>query len=124
MRSFLNATLLLLLVCGAVLGCAAATQENGPVVGGADSDATLVVDNQSTSDMRIYAIISGGQRVRLGSVSGLSTQRLSIPRHVIGGGRDVAFEADPLAGQSSATSFNIYVAPGQEVTIRIPSRLR
>lgn len=124
MHRFWTRTLQCLLLVVALAGCASGGQNGpeGPVVG-ETQEARVVVENQSTSDMRIYAIASG-QRVRLGSVSGLQTQTLTIPRHVVGGGRDIAFEADPLAGQQSATSFRMFVSPGQEVVMRIPSRLR
>lgn len=119
LRGFAAPLVLMLLAA-----CASAGQnaQDGPVVGDRQ-EASLVVENQSTSDMRIYAIVSG-QRVRLGSVTGLQTQTLEIPSQLVGGGRELAFEADPLAGQQSATSFSIYVTPGQQVVMRIPSRVR
>lgn len=124
MQRFWTRTLPCLLFVLTLAGCASAGQNGpeGPEVG-ETQEASLRVENQSTSDMRIYAVVSG-QRIRLGSVSGLQTQTLTIPRHVVGGGRDLAFEADPLAGQQTATSFRIFVSPGQEVVIRIPSRVR
>lgn len=93
------------------------------MVGNRSSTAVLVVENQSTSDMRIYARFAG-QEVRLGSVTGLRTERLEIPSSIVGGGRELAFVADPLAGRSTATSFSIFVAPGEEVTMVIPPTVR
>lgn len=113
-RTLLPLLLLVLLVAG----CGARQR------GGADLEsATVVVENQSWNQMRIYAVAGSGQRVRLGNVSGNRTERLRIPGHLIGIGRDVAFLADALAG-GEARSFSIYVRPGDEVTITIPSSVR
>jgi hypothetical protein len=118
-----RAGLVALLLMIGLTACGGAARSEGPEVGNQSSNAVLVVENQSTSDMRIYASFAG-QEIRLGSVTSLQTQRLEIPTSIVGGGRELAFVADPLAGRSSASSFSIYVAPGEEVRMVIPPTIR
>ncbi|MQA91633.1 MAG: hypothetical protein GEU90_15650 [Gemmatimonas sp.] len=103
--------------------CGGAARSEGPAVGNQSREAVLLVENQSTSDMRIY-VAYAGQEIRLGSVTGLATRRLDIPTSIIGNGRDVSFVASPLAGRAPAGSFSIYVAPGEEVRLVIPPTVR
>jgi hypothetical protein len=115
--------LLLTILAAGLYGCAG---EPGPQTGPlppASEPARLVVENQSTSEMRIYAVASG-RRVRLGSVTGGRTQTLRIPQSLIGTGRDLIFEADPLAGRQAAASFRIFVAPGEEIYMTVPPHVR
>jgi hypothetical protein len=87
-------------------------------------DALVEVRNQSTSDMRIYVVTEAGQRTRIGFVSGNTTATLRIPPIIVGYGREVRFQADPLAGRSTASSFTHYVRPGETITITIPPQIR
>jgi hypothetical protein len=115
--------LLLTILAAGLSGCAS---ETGPQTGPlppAREPARLVVENQSTSEMRIYAVASG-RRVRLGSVTGGRTQTLRIPESLIGSGRDLIFEADPLAGRQAAASFRIFVAPGEAIYMTVPPYVR
>ena len=104
---------LLLLVLAA--GCGARTR--------AGSDATPVtyvrVTNQSWLDMNIY-VIRSGERIRLGTVNGNRTERLTIPRHVVASAVSLRFMADPIGSSRTAQSFDISVYPGDEVTLTIP----
>lgn len=86
----------------------------------AGEEATTVrVENRSWTDMTIYAI-ADGQRVRLGSVTGTTTAVLSIPQGVVGLGRTLTFMADPLGSARTSSSFEIYVRPGEQITLTIP----
>ena len=111
-RTCASAVLLLLLFSA----CSANPREQGT---GAEEDATARVENRAWTDMTIYAV-AGGQRVRLGSVSGNSTRVLRIPSQVVGFGRSLTFVADPLGSDRTSTSFEIYVRPGDEITLTIP----
>lgn len=116
--SVLTRTLLLLMVTLLMAACGAQRSAGASD----DGSATVEVRNQSWSDMRIYAT-SGSQRTRLGLVSASSTAELRIPAPVVAGGRDISFLADAIAG-GEATSYNIYVSPGDQVVITIPARVR
>lgn len=108
-HSFASALLLLL-----VLAACAGNPRDQDAEG-----ATARVENQSWSEMTIYAV-AGGQRVRLGSVNANSTAVLRIPAGVVGLGRTLTFIADPLGSSRTSRSFEIYVAPGEEITLTIP----
>lgn len=107
----LASALLLLLVLAACAG--------NPRDQEAGEGATARVENQSWSEMTIYAV-AGGHRVRLGSVNANSTAVLRIPAGVVGLGRTLTFVADPLGSSRTSRSFEIYVAPGEEITLTIP----
>lgn len=87
----------------------------------AEEETTVRVANRAWTDMTIYAI-AGGQRVRLGSVSGSSTTVLRIPSRVVGFGRSLTFVADPLGSDRTSSSFEIFVHPGDEITLTIPAQ--
>lgn len=87
----------------------------------AREEATVRVENRAWSEMTIYAM-AGGQRVRLGSVAASSTAVLRIPPGVVGMGRSLTFVADPLGSDRTSSSFEIYVRPGEEITLVIPTQ--
>jgi len=115
--------LLLTILAAGLSGCASEPGPQTAPLPPVREPARLVVENHSTSEMRIYAV-AGGRRVRLGSVTGGRTQTLRIPESLIGNGRDLIFEADPLAGRQAAASFRIFVAPGDEIYMTVPSHVR
>jgi hypothetical protein len=69
--------------------------------------------------MTIYAIRSG-QRVRLGTVTGNSTSRFTIPSNLIFGATTLRFLADPIGSSRTPVSDEISVQPGDEVELVIP----
>jgi hypothetical protein len=86
--------------------------------------ATYVrVENQSWLDVDVYALF-GGTRRRLGTVTGNTTQTLRIPSDVVGIGRALSFLADPVGSSRTGTTISeIYVTPGQQLTLTIPPGL-
>ena len=70
--------------------------------------------------MTIY-VVRSGQRIRLGTVSGTSTQKLVIPPSLIFGATPLSFVADPIGSSRTATSWELTVQPGDEVTLIIPN---
>lgn len=87
----------------------------------APEEATVRVENRAWTQMTIYAV-AGGQRVRLGSVTGNQTAVLRIPSGIIGFGRSLTFIADPLGSDRTSSSFEIFVRPGEEITLVIPAQ--
>lgn len=107
--------LAVLLLVMALAACAANPRSDAP-----DREPTTVrVDNRAWTEMTLYAVASG-QRVRLGTVGGTSTAVLRIPPGVVGQGRTLTFLADPLGSSRTSTSFEIFVTPGEQITITIP----
>jgi len=106
----------LLVIAG---GCSASA---GSAPRPAEPDAVVVVENQAWVDVDVF-VVYGGTRSRLGMVTGNSERRFTLRPAVVGRGRDVRFLADPVGSERTAESFEIYVAPGQEVRLTIPSRV-
>ena len=100
----------------AIAGCARATP--GTAAGPASAGATLIVDNQATFEMTIYAL-RGAQRVRLGQARALQSTTLSIPPDLVSGFA-LRFIADPIGSSRTPISQEITVWPGDTVEIRIP----
>jgi predicted small secreted protein len=84
-----------------------------------DSATVLVVDNQGLLDMNIFLLEGGAVRRRLGTATGLTKTRLTIPNTVVGNGRDLQFVADPIASRGNSVSRRIFVRRGDEVVLTI-----
>lgn len=93
-------------------GAASAQQQD-------ERPTTLRVRNQGFLDVNVYAV-RGSQRVRLGTVTGNSTQVLRIPPFLMNGITPLRFIADPIGNQRTPTSDEIVVTPGDEVQLYIP----
>jgi hypothetical protein len=121
-----SAVLRIMVLAAVVLsGACASGRSTGELDGPDPADGALLqVRNQSTSDMRIYVVTEAGQRRRIGFVNGTSTATLRIPSIIVGNGREIRFEADPMAGRATASSFSHYVRAGDTITITIPSQIR
>lgn len=118
MRSILRLFLLALLVTGA-----ACTQQRNGGPTPRTPTATVRVQNQAWLDVNIYVVSGGGARQRLGTVSSTGTATFRIPDSAVGLGRDISFLADPVGSRSVASSFNMFVRPGEQVTLTIPTSL-
>jgi hypothetical protein len=82
--------------------------------------ATYVrVQNQSWLDQTVY-VVRSGQRIRIGQVTGGSTQRLRLPASILFGATPLSFVVDPIGSQRQGFSTQIVVSPGEEVTLTIP----
>ncbi len=107
---------LLLLLIGAVSACSRSVRapRDSQTI-----ETTLRVENRSFADVNIF-VIRSGQRIRLGTVTGLSTRVLVIPRGVMSGPTPLQFLADPIGSNRTPISQEITVQPGDEVGLVIP----
>ena len=80
---------------------------------------TVRVVNQGFLDRNIY-VVRGSERVRLGTVSGNSTQVLTIPASVVQSLMTLRFIADRIGGRTPPATEEISVAPGDQVVLTIP----
>jgi hypothetical protein len=80
---------------------------------------TVRVVNQGFLDRNIY-VMRGSERIRLGTVSGNSTQVLTIPSSVVPSLTALRFVADPIGGNRPPATEEISVSPGDQVELRIP----
>ena len=112
---------LAVLALGATLPATACWRKGGSGASSQEAErpTTLRVRNQGFLDVNVYAV-RGGQRVRLGTVTGNSTQVLRIPSFLLNGITPLRFLADPIGNQRTPTSDEIVVTPGDEVQIFIP----
>lgn len=107
-------TSVLLAVIG--LACAPHQAESGQT---APAPATVQVDNQAFLDVSVYALRSG-QRIRLGTVTGLSTRTFVIPRTLVGGAA-VSFQADFIGSRRAPVSEEMIIWAGDSVKLTIPA---
>jgi hypothetical protein len=82
------------------------------------AQTTVRVQNQNFLDMNVY-VLQGGQRIRLGTVPGLSTQVLTIPAHIARSSA-LQFQVHPIGGRTNPRTETISVQPGDEVQLTIP----
>jgi hypothetical protein len=83
------------------------------------AETAVQVQNQNYLDMNVY-VVRGGQRVRLGTVTGLSTQIFMLRPDMIGPASDVQFEIHPIGGRRNTRSETISVQPGDVIELTIP----
>jgi hypothetical protein len=105
----------------ALVAACTRTRSNRPP---ASNPTTYVrVANQSWLDMNVY-VLRSSQRIRLGTVSANATQRFALPQNLVFGATPLRFSADPIGSSRVASSFEIVVSPGDEVTLTIPPGMR
>jgi hypothetical protein len=85
-----------------------------------EASATLTVENQGFTDMTIYAVSGTTGQVRLGTVTGNSTQSFPIPGYLVNGGEVLRFVARPIGGTRAPVSDELQVNAGETVTLTIP----
>jgi len=85
-----------------------------------ETGATLTVENQGFTDMTIYAVSGTTGRVRLGQVTGNTTQHLPVPGYLVQLGGTLRFIADPIGGSRRPVSDELLVGPGDSLTLTIP----
>jgi hypothetical protein len=83
------------------------------------AEVAVNVDNQNFLDMNVF-LIRGGQRIRLGTVPGLSSRILMVRPDLIGYGAELRFELHPIGGRSNPVSETITVRPGDVIQLTIP----
>jgi hypothetical protein len=82
------------------------------------AETAVKVENQNFLDMNVF-VVRGGQRVRLGTVTGLSTQIFMLRPDMIGPGSEVQFEIHPIGGRGNPRTETISVQPGDVIELTI-----
>src|SRR2546423_15374751 len=113
MRAPAAASLVVLAVTGAACHRPAAAPLNPR------AEIAVTVDNQNFLDMDVF-IIRGGQRLRLGMVSGLSSRILMVRPELIGYGTEVQFEVHPIGGRGKPPTRTTSGGPGGVIYPTIP----
>lgn len=100
-----------------VTGCQSTRGTGAPA--GNRAEAFVRVENRSMLDMTVY-VVRSTERRRLGLVNALSTQMLSIPSVLVNGSGVLRFQADPIGGNRTPVSEEIFVRDGDVVQLIIP----
>ena len=83
---------------------------------------TLRVVNSNWQDMRVFAVI-GDRRIRLGTVTAMTTQTLKIRAAVIRPHTRLDLELVPVGSRSARHFESIDVGPGESLEFRIANSL-
>jgi hypothetical protein len=88
------------------------------------ADAVQVrVVNHNWLDMRIYAVVNG-RSLRLGTVTGLTSETLKIRESLVGFGADLGLVARGIGSRSEIYRTSILVSPGDVLEFRIENSIR
>ena len=99
-----------------VLACGPAARQADS--GAARAETAVQVRNNNFFDVTVY-LLDGGARVRLGTVTGLSSRTLMVAPHLVRGPRELRFLIDPIGGGRSWTSEPILITPGDIVQLTV-----
>jgi hypothetical protein len=89
----------------------------------ARSSTRLVVQNNNFLDVAVY-LMTGGSRMRLGTVRSNSTEQFRIPEAMAMGTSTLVVQADPIGSSIVYTSDPIPVYPGARVQLSVGSNVR
>lgn len=105
--------------------CASAEQEGIDWETGPERTdyAALVVENDNTSTVTVYAVRSG-TRQRIGTLPGLRTERFEIRRSMLSGGGELRIAVSLLGSTRVYTGQPIYINEGDVLEVTISSFLR
>jgi hypothetical protein len=97
--------------------------DDPPQVSAQNAETVIEVESHHWNDVVVY-LMNGNQSERLGTVTGVSSTRFSVPyRHIASGGR-LRLRAHPIGGQGSFTSEDVVIQPGQSVKWMLESDLK
>ena len=87
------------------------------------TDAVQVhVVNHNWHDMRIYAVVNG-RSIRLGTVTGLTSETLKIRKSLVGFGADLELVARGIGSRSENFRTSIQVSPGDVLEFRLENSI-
>jgi hypothetical protein len=91
----------------------------GPFHRGSQPDAVVVFHNQSTDQADVYAIGSGGDPTRIGTVFGNRTETLRVPATVTGGANRVNVIARMFPNGRVVASGPFTLGPGESMDLTL-----
>ncbi len=87
------------------------------------ADAVRVrVVNNNWLDMRIYAVVNG-RFLRLGTVTGLSSETLKIRKSLVGFAADLELVAQGIGSRSESYRASVQVSPGDVLEFRVENSI-
>ena len=87
------------------------------------SDIPLKVTNHNWLDVTIY-VLHDGQRTRIGSVTGSSTQDFTLPRRLLGQSHELALLGEAIGSPDFARTELLNIQPGQYIEWTLETDLR
>lgn len=106
--------------CGSGAGTADETAQPAP----RGDDTVVEVTNHNWSDVTVYVLREGTDtRVRLGTVTSMTTSRFEVPPTVVPRGGSIRLQADPVGSSRGHTTHPIPVSPGQRVEWQVENNL-
>ena len=103
-------------------GCASAGASHDYAAPAFSSKTFVVVTNDHWLDVNVYAMRSGVP-FRLGTVRGLSSDRLALPSSLVSGGGNLRLLVDPIGSNERYSTDMLAIQPGQWVDFRVANRL-
>jgi hypothetical protein len=99
--------------------CTSSMERTGSAAGevAANDAVSVLVMNNNYNDVNVYAV-RGGERIRLGTVTGNSSSTLTMDRAIYGV-NDVSLVAIPIGGFGAARSGRLSLTAGDTVEFRI-----
>lgn len=88
---------------------------------GGPGPALVVFNNQSLDEADVYAVIQGGQPVRIGTVMAGRTDTLTVPADATAPGTSVNIVARILARSIAPRTGTVSLYPGQVYSVTLPS---
>ena len=88
-----------------------------------EAEIALRVTNHNFLDVTVYAI-HNGQRTRVGTVTGSSSQVFYLPPRLLGLGREIQLLGDPIGSTDFAVTETLMVQPGQYIEWTLETDLR
>jgi len=82
--------------------------------------AYLYFTNESLDQADVYAVLSGDQPIRIGTVASSRTDTLTVPPEVSSRGENVNVVARLLARSARPSSGPIPIHPGDRLVVRLP----
>jgi len=92
--------------------------------GHAAEPAVLYFTNESQDQADVYAVVSGSQQVRIGTVYSNRTDTLVVPGDIAARGTNVNVVARLLARNLAPSSGPMAIRPGDRLSVRLPADQR
>ena len=88
-----------------------------------EGEIALQVTNHNFLDVTIY-VLHNGQRTRVGTVTGSSSQVFYLPARLLGLGREMQLLGDPIGSTDFAVTETLIIQPGQYIEWTLETDLR
>lgn len=112
--------LLLAAACAPAAERSASTPGFGPA---ATERAVVEVENRNWSDVTVYAVRPRGSRIRLGTVTSMTTEAFTLPARYLGAEGEVMLLAEPVGSTDVFRSQPVQVFAGQRVAFTVQNHL-